>query len=78
MQIKWTLFKGNIAKRTYTTRKAAISTAAANGEGWIVGRVLPNGRITDMWDCMGNKWPSAKLVFISHGGDYGEWRSNNS
>lgn len=70
MQIKWTLFKNDIAVRVYTTRNAAQSTAAANGEGWSVGRVIANGRITDMWDCVGKK-----LTFISHGGgDHGEWR----
>lgn len=37
-------------------------------DGWTIGRVVGD-RILDMWNKHG------KMVFISHGGDHGEWRN---
>lgn len=37
-------------------------------DGWTIGRV-EGDRILDMWNKHG------KMIFVSHGGDHGEWRN---
>lgn len=70
MKSRYELYRPNGTVAVWATNipKARLDAALRDLPGnWTIGRVVDD-RILDMWDVQG------KLVFVSHGGDHGEWR----